>query len=165
MTDNRLQKTAKTEVSKDFRTIVTQLENNLTEIADGKNIVAGTEKNPIVTNSDLIPIEHFFMDGVYIRKMTMYKGITVIGAIHKHLHMCFLTEGHLVVADENGATEYKAPCHIIATPGVKRVLHAIEHSVWYNTHKNPTGTEDVQEIERNTVALNYEEYNEYIKNK
>ena len=109
MTDNKLQKSAKTEVSKDFRTIVTQLENNLTEIADGKNIVAGTEENPIVTNSDLIPIEHFFMDSVYIRKMTMYKGITVIGAIHKHLHMCFLTEGHLVVADENGTTEYKAP--------------------------------------------------------
>ena len=165
MTDNKLQKSVKTEVSKDFRAIVTQLESDLVEIADGKNIVAGTKENPIVTNSDLIPIEHFFMDGVYVRKMIMYKGITVIGAIHKHLHLCFLTEGHLVVADESGTKEYKAPCHIIATPGVKRVLHAIEHSVWYNTHKNPTDTENVREIEGNTVALNYEEYDEYIKNK
>jgi hypothetical protein len=165
MTGNELQKKTKNEISKDFRTAVTQLENDLSEIADGENIVAGTGDNPIVTNSHVLPIEHFFMEGVYIRKMTMHKGVTVIGAIHKHLHMCFLTEGHLVVADESGTKEYKAPCHIIATPGVKRVLYALEHSVWYNTHKNPTDTENVREIEENTVALNYEEYDEYIKNK
>ena len=164
MTGSILQKNTKFEIAKDFRTLVTKLENDLIEMADGENIVAGTKDNPIVTNSSIIPIEHFFMDGVYIRKMTMHKDVTVIGAIHKHLHMCFLTEGHLVVADESGTTEYKAPCHIIATPGVKRVLYALEESVWYNTHKNPTSTENVREIEENTVALNYEEYDEYIKN-
>lgn len=161
MTDNKLQKKVKNEVAKDFRKAITELENNLIELADGSGIVAGTKNNPIVNNSDVLPIEHFFMDGVYIRKMTMRKDVTVIGAIHKHLHMCFLTEGHLIVADESGTKEYKAPCHIIATPGVKRVLYAVEHSVWYNTHKNPTDTNDVNEIERNTVALNYEEYNKY----
>ena len=165
MTDKSLQKKAKHEVGKNFRSIVTELEEELTKAADGKNIIVGTKDKPIVTDSIELPIEHFFMEGVYVRKMIMREGVTVIGAIHKHLHMCFLTEGHLLVADELGSKEYKAPCHIIATPGIKRVLHALEESVWYNTHMNPTNTNNVDEIEKNTVAVNYKEYDNYNKNK
>ena len=131
---------SKNEISKDFRSVVTKLENNLKSITDGKNIIAGTENKPIVTNSKKIPINHFFMDGVYIREMKMYKGTVVIGAIHKHLHMCFLLKGHLTVVNEDGITEHKAPCRIESTPGIKRVLYAHEDSLWYNTHKNPSNT-------------------------
>tara|TARA_R110002096_G_scaffold50573_2_gene132619 strand:+ start:975 stop:1472 length:498 start_codon:yes stop_codon:yes gene_type:complete len=153
------------ELSKDFKKSVTQLENSLKAIADNKNIIAGTEDKPIVTDSKEIPIEHFFMDGVYIRKMTMFKDTVVIGAIHKHLHMCFLLEGHLSVVSESGTKEYIAPCYIIAEPGEKRVLYSHEDSCWYNTHKNPRNTKDVRSLEKEIVALSYEEYNEYINNK
>ena len=155
-----------TGLSKDFRNTITKLENDLKSIADGKNIIAGTKEKPIVSDSDKIPINHFFMDGVYIREMTMFKGTVVIGAIHKTLHMCFLLEGHLTVADENDVKDYIAPCKIIATPGIKRVLYAHEDSVWYNTHKNPSNTRDVNKLEEDLVALSYEEYEKYInKNK
>ena len=154
------------ELSKNFRTTVTKLEKQLTSVADGENIIAGTKEKPIVTNSDKIPIKHFFMDGVYVREMTMFKGTVVIGAIHKHLHMCFLLKGHLTVAQESGVVEYIAPCIIESTPGVKRVLYAHEDSLWYNTHKNPSNTKDVDQLEKEIVVLNYEEYEEYInKNK
>lgn len=152
-------------LSKDFRKSVVQLENKLKHIADGKSIIAGTEENPIVTDSKQIPIEHFFMDGVYVRKMTMFKDTVVIGAIHKHLHMCFLLQGHLSVVSESGTKEYIAPCYIVAEPGEKRVLYSHEDSCWYNTHKNPDNTQDVRELEKQIVALSYEEYNEYINNK
>jgi hypothetical protein len=152
-------------LSKDFKKSVTQLENSLKAIADNKNIIAGTEDKPIVTDSKEIPIEHFFMDGVYVRKMTMFKDTVVVGAIHKHLHMCFLLEGHLSVVSESGTKEYIAPCYIIAEPGEKRVLYSHENSCWYNTHKNPNNIKDVRELEKQIVALSYEEYNEYINNK
>ena len=152
-------------LSKDFKKSVTQLENSLKAIADNKNIIAGTEDKPIVTDSKEIPIEHFFMDGVYVRKMTMFKDTVVVGAIHKHLHMCFLLEGHLSVVSESGTKEYIAPCYIIAEPGEKRVLYSHEDSCWYNTHKNPNNIKDVRELEKQIVALSYEEYNEYINNK
>ena len=152
-------------LSKDFRKSVVQLESKLKHIADGENIIAGTEENPIVTDSKQIPIEHFFMDGVYVRKMTMFKDTVVIGAIHKHLHMCFLLQGHLSVVSESGTKEYIAPCYIVAEPGEKRVLYSHEDSCWYNTHKNPNNTQDVRELEKQIVALSYEEYNEYINNK
>jgi hypothetical protein len=152
-------------LSKDFRKSVTELEAKLKYIADGASIICGTEEDPIVTDSKQIPIEHFFMDGVYIRKMTMFKDTVVVGAIHKHLHMCFLLEGHLSVVSESCTKEYIAPCYIIAEPGEKRVLYSHKDSYWYNTHKNPDNIKDVKQLEKQIVALSYEEYNEYINNK
>ena len=156
-----LQKMPEFGVGKDFETSVTKLENDLKSIADGELIIAGTKEKPIVNDSDKMPIDNFFMDGVYVRKMTMYAGYLVIGAIHKHLHMCFLLQGHLSVASAAGVREYIAPCYIIAEPGEKRILYAHKDSHWYNTHKNPDNIEDVQELEKQIVALSYEEYKKY----
>jgi len=157
MADNKLQK--------NFRHEVTHLQNLIKEKANGIDIVAGTKEDPIVTNSDLVPIKHYFMDGVYIREMTMKKGVAVIGAIHKHLHMCFLLTGRITVMNEEETIDHIAPCFIISKPGVKRVLYAHEDSMWFNTHKNPSNTKDVKQLEKEIVAISYEEYEEYIKNK
>ena len=165
MIDSELQKNTKSEISVDFRSKVVSLENRLKETADGVGIVAGTEDKPIVRDSDIIPIKHYFMDGVYIREMHMKKGIAVVGAIHKHLHMCFLLTGRITVINEEETIDHVAPCFIISTPGIKRVLYAHEDSIWFNTHKNPSNTEDVKQLEKEIVAITYEEYEEYIKNK
>ena len=163
---NKVKKLSHNGVSKSFRKTVTELEKTLRNNADGETIIVGAEDNPIVNNSDKIPIEHFFMDGVYVREMKMFKGTAVVGAIHKHLHMCFLLSGMLTVADESGTQDYIAPCYIISTSGVKRVLYAQEDSVWYNVHKNPKDIKEIKELEKEIVVLNYEEYEEYInKNK
>ena len=165
MADSILQKRSKAEIARDIRSAVTDLESNLRSMANGDTIVAGTEDKPIVTDSKLIPIRHFFMDGVYIREMTMYKDTVVVGAIHKHLHMCFLLTGKITVMNEEETIDHVAPCFIISTPGIKRVLYAHEDSIWYNTHKNPENTEEVGKLEKDIVAISYKEYEEYIKNK
>ena len=67
----------KNEISKDFRSMVTKLENNLKSVADGKNVIVGTKENPIITNNERIPIRHFFMDGVYVREMKMFKNMVI----------------------------------------------------------------------------------------
>jgi quercetin dioxygenase-like cupin family protein len=151
------------ELQKSFRSKTAKLEETLKSLTDIEGIVAGTEDNPIVTDSKEIPIEHFFMDGVYVRQMTMYKGTVVVGAIHKHLHMCFLLKGHLSVASRQGVKEYIAPCFIIAEPGEQRVLYALEDSLWFNTHKNPSNTNDVKQLEKEIVAASYKEYEQYTK--
>jgi hypothetical protein len=155
----------KAEIAKDFKSAVTELEQNLRNIANGETVVVGTDEKPIVSDSMLVPIRHFFMDGVYVREMTMYKDTIVVGAIHKHLHMCFLLTGKITVVNEEETVDHIAPCFIVSTPGIKRVLYAHEDSIWYNTHKNPSDTEDVEELERDIVAISYKEYEEYIKNK
>ena len=155
----------KADIAKDFKSAVTELEQNLRNIANGETVVVGTYEKPIVSDSTLIPIRHFFMDGVYVREMTMYKDTVVVGAIHKHLHMCFLLTGKITVVNEEETVDHIAPCFIVSTPGIKRVLYAHEDSIWYNTHKNPSNTEDVEDLERDIVAISYKEYEEYIKNK
>ena len=160
-----VQQKTKHELSNDFRRKVVKLEQTMFANADGENIIVGTKDKPIVTDSDKIPIKHFFMEGVYVREMKMFKGMAVVGAIHKHLHMCFLLSGYLTVTDENGTKDYIAPCYIISGPGIKRVLYAHEDSIWYNIHQNPTDTEDIKKIEENLVAINYEEYEKYINEK
>ena len=142
-----------------------EIERSLKAAFKDAEVVVGTKDKPIVTDSEILPIKHYFMDGVYVREMTMFKETVVVGAIHKHLHMCFLLTGHLTVVSEEGKKEYVAPCFIIAEPGAKRVLYSHEDSVWYNTHKNPSDTKDVKQLEREIVAITYEEYDEYIKNK
>ena len=155
---------SKNEVSKNSRKKILNLENDLIKIADGINI-EGDGKH-IVTESKIAPIKHSFADGIYVRQMDMKQGSVVVGAIHKHLHVWFLLTGRITVATEDTTEDYIAPCYVVSTPGVKRVILANEDSIFVNIHKNPSNTRDIDKLEKEIVALNYKEYEEYInKNK
>jgi|TARA_R100000084_G_scaffold44867_2_gene18431 quercetin dioxygenase-like cupin family protein len=155
---------SKKEVSLNSREKIVNFEKALINIADGVNIEGDGKK--IVRDGKIAPIKHAFTDGVYIRQMDMPKGNAVIGAIHKHLHVWFLLTGHVTIATENNTEDYIAPCYVISQPGTKRVIIANEDSIFVNIHKNPSNTKDLDKLEKEIVALNYEEYEEYInKNK
>lgn len=110
-----------------------------------------------------IPIKHSFADQLYIRQMTMKKDQVVIGAIHNHLHVWFLLKGRVLINNNGKKIEHVAPCYTVSEPGSKRLIYAIENSVFVNVHKNPTNTEDIEELERQIVSTSEEEYNK--KNK
>ena len=155
---------SKKEIAVNSREKILELERALINAADGVNIEGDGKR--VMTDSKIAPIKHTFADGVYIRQMDMVKESIVVGAIHKHLHVWFLLTGHVTVATEDTTEDYIAPCYVVSTPGVKRVILANEDSIFVNIHKNPSNTQDVDELEKEIVALNYEEYEEYInKNK
>ena len=155
---------SKNKVSTNSRDKILGLENALISIADGINVEGDGKR--IMTESKIAPIKHTFADGVYIRQMDMVEGSAVVGAIHKHLHVWFLLTGRITVATEDTTEDYIAPCYVVSTPGVKRVILANEDSIFVNVHKNPSNTRDIDKLEKEIVALNYEEYEEYInKNK
>ena len=152
------------EVSINQRKKILEFEKSLINIADGVNIEGDGEN--VVTNSKIAPIKHTFADGVYIRQMDMFKDSIVVGAIHKHLHVWFLLTGHVTVTTEKTTEDYIAPCYVVSTPGVKRVILAHEDSIFVNVRKNPSNTQDIEQLEKEIVALNYKEYEKYInKNK
>ncbi len=131
----------------------------LIDESDGVNIVMHQD-------SKLFPLKHTFADGIYVRQMSMRPGSIVVGAIHKHLHVWFLLTGHISVITENTTEDYIAPCYVVAKPGTKRVIHANEESIFVNIHKNPTNSQDIQWLEKEIVAKDFKEYEEYInKNK
>jgi len=131
-------------------------------------LVDNADEVNIVTHQDskLFPLKHTFADGIYVRQMSMNTGTVVVGAIHKHLHVWFLLTGHISVATEENIEDYVAPCYVVATPGTKRVIYANEESIFVNIHKNPTNSQDIEWLEKEIVAKDFKEYEEYInKNK
>ncbi len=139
------------------------------KILDFQNVlVSNVDGVDIVTHQDseLFPLKHTFADGIYVRQMNMNKGSVVVGAIHKHLHVWFLLTGHISVVTEDNTEDYIAPCYVVATPGTKRVIRANEESIFVNVHKNPTNSQDISFLEKDIVAKDFKEYEEYInKNK
>jgi len=155
------------ELKKNNKQLITKqelvdIEKRLISLADGENIIAN---NGDIVYHDKFKYKHTFADNIYVREMTIEKGEVIVGAIHKHLHVWFLLSGHITVLTENKLEEYKAPCTVLSTPGIKRVIYGNEESIFTNVHKNPTNTKDIKELEKQIVALNYKEYEEYINNK
>lgn len=139
----------------DLTNLIVQNENGKEFIGNGKEII----------HHEAIPLKHSFADDVYIREMKMEKGRLILGAIHKHLHVWFLMTGHLTIGTRDTVEDYIAPCYVISQPGTQRAIYANEDSIFVNIHKNPTNTQDIRELEKEIVALNREEYEEYIQKK
>ena len=134
---------------------ILDFQNALVDNADEVNIVTHHD-------SKIFPLKHTFADGIYVRQMSMDIGSVVVGAIHKHLHVWFLLTGHISVVTEDSVEDYIAPCYVVATPGTKRVIRANEKSIFVNIHKNPTNSQDIEWLEKEIVAKDFKEYEEYI---
>ena len=153
----------KKEIALSKREQIQSLQQLLIDNADGENI-EGDGKN--IIHSKNFPLKHTFADGVYVRQMDMQADSMVVGAIHNHLHVWFLLTGHLMVITEDTTEEFIAPCYVLATPGSKRVIYAMEDSIFVNIHKNPYNIKDIKKLEDDLVSLTFEDYEEYInKNK
>ena len=149
---------SKSEITLSNRKKILQFQNSLIDNADEVNIVTHND-------SKLFPLKHTFAEGIYVRQMSMGVGTVVVGAIHKHLHVWFLLAGNISVVTENTIEDYVAPCYVVAKPGTKRVIYANEDSIFVNVHKNPTNSQDIDWLEKEIVAKNREEYEEYINQK
>ena len=142
---------------------IQELQDLLIENADGVSI-EGDGKSIIHSNN--FPLKHTFADGVYVRQMDMKAGSMVVGAIHNHLHVWFLLTGKLNIATEKSIEEFIAPCYVLAEPGSKRVIYAVEDSIFVNVHKNPKNVKDIDKLELEIVSKTFKEYEEYTnKNK
>jgi len=141
---------------------ILELEKLLLNSNDEQVIDNGGE----IMNCKEFPIKHSFADGIYVRQMDMQKDSVVIGAIHNHLHVWFLLTGKLTVTTETEQQDYIAPCYVVSQPGAKRLIYDHEDSIFINIHKNPTNTQNINELEKEIVSKNYKEYEQYInKNK
>lgn len=100
------------------------------------------------------PIRHIFADGIYAREMTVPAGVTLTGAVHKTCHLSILSKGRVMVATEDGVLELSAPSTLVAQPGAKRAIYAMEDTVWTTIHATTTTNLDdlVSELTESTAA-------------
>lgn len=96
---------------------------------------------------ELVTIHHF-ADGVYGREIHIPAGARLVGKMHKTAHINIVSRGCIRVWTDQGEKIIRAPATFVAPPGVKRVGEAIEDTVWTTLHPNPTGSQDLDELEQ-----------------
>jgi len=106
----------------------------------------------------ICPLKHSFSNGIYVREISVPAGMFVVGKIHKHDHPNFLLKGDVIVVTEDGVEELSAPLSMISKGGIKRAIYAKTDLIWTTVHLNPTNTEDLDKLEGEITANNYEEY-------
>jgi hypothetical protein len=119
------------------------------------------ELNLVVGDSEMFPLKHTFVDGLYIREMEIKKDHFAIGKLQKREHLWMLLKGHLTITTLNGTEDYIGPCYIKSAGGIKRAVYAHEDSIFVNIYPNPDNEKDLDKIEDTWIAKNYLEYEKY----
>ncbi len=104
------------------------------------------------------PLKHTFTTGVYMREIFIPAGSCVVGKIHRHAHVNFISSGHVTVVTEHGGTEeLHGPCTMVSKAGTKRALYAHTDTVWTTIHANPNEETDLDKLESDIIAKDYAE--------
>jgi quercetin dioxygenase-like cupin family protein len=107
-------------------------------------------------NADYV-IKHHFTPGVYAREMHIPAGHIVVGKIHRHEHLNFLSKGHVTVLTEAGGIEELHAGETLTSPaGVKRLLITHEDTIWTVIHA--TEETDLGKVEEAVIAKDYRDF-------
>lgn len=104
------------------------------------------------------PIDEKYGCCTYAREMFIPKNTVIIGKIHRHQHLNFITKGKVVVATEFGEKRFDAPCTFISEVGLKRAVYALEDTLWTTVHMTEhRGEENLDKMEAEVIAPDYAE--------
>lgn len=92
------------------------------------------------------PVRHYFAPGVYAREITIPKGVTLVGAIHKTENLCVLSKGKLELVTDGGTVVIEAPATVTCKAGTKNAALALEDAVWTNFLPNPDNETDTDKL-------------------
>lgn len=114
------------------------------------------------------PVKHYKAPGMIGREMFIPKGTIIIGKIHKHSHLNIVSIGHVRVLTEAGQVEIVAPYTFTSEVGARRVVVAIQDTVWTTLHLNPNdydpdSKEDMEKLEAEIIAPDYQALESFTK--
>ena len=116
------------------------------------------------------PVKHFKAPGMIGRQMLIPKGGLIVGKIHKHAHLNQISYGHVRVLTETGPMEIVGPHTFTSEPGTKRVVIALEDTLWTTFHLNPNEYDpeseaDMRKLEDEIIAKSYDELSLTVSHK
>lgn len=92
----------------------------------------------------------------YAREMLIPKGTLIIGKIHRHQHLNFISKGKVTVFTEFGQKQLEGPCTFVSEIGLKRAVYAEEDTLWTTVHLTEhVGEENLNKIETEVIAPSY----------
>jgi hypothetical protein len=128
-----------------------------------KHYIAQLEEQMKLGTPIEIPLEHYFSKDLYGREIKIPAGALLVGKIHKFQCMNVLSEGEVSVLSIDGVKRFKAPFTFVSSPGAKRVIYAHQNSTWSTFHA--TSETDIDKLEKELIAENYDEVVPLLKNK
>ncbi len=106
------------------------------------------------------PLQHHFIDGVYVRTIFIPAGTTIVGKIHKHSHSNILSQGEVLVFTEGeGVQHLKGPLTMVSPAGCKRAVKALTDTTWTTIHA--TDETDLERIEDYVIAKDYADFEQF----
>lgn len=102
-----------------------------------------------------LPVQHEFLDGVYMRTVFMKADTIVIGKIHKQEHVAIISKGRATVLTEHGVLEIEAPFIFKSPPGARRALRIHEDMVWTTVHRSDH--QDLEKLEEQLIAKDFDD--------
>ena len=79
--------------------------------------------------------DHYFVPGMYCRKLFRSAGTVIVGKVHKHPHFFMCVMGEIIAWSEKGMITLKPGDVIESQPGTKRVTYAVVDSIGMTVHK------------------------------
>lgn len=110
------------------------------------------------------PLEHFFAEGLYGRRIFVRAGATVITAVHKKEHLTIALKGHAVVVDELGDRKnVVAPAMFITPAGTQRAVYAIDDVEWATVHAYEDEDKSLETVEKTLICDTMQEFNQLLE--
>jgi mannose-6-phosphate isomerase-like protein (cupin superfamily) len=93
--------------------------------------------------------EHYFVPGMYCRRVFRPAGTLIVGKVHKHPHFFLCAKGEIIAWTEKGMKKLQAGDVVECKPGTKRVTLATQDSIGVTIHK--TEETELEKIELELV--------------
>jgi len=98
------------------------------------------------------PVVEYHTGDMYVREMTIPKGVVAVGVVHKTRHIVTISKGDVTIWTDGGVMKrLQAPCTFMSEPGAKRAAYAHEETV-LTTYHATTETDTAKLIELLTDA-------------
>jgi len=139
-------------------------------IVELQNILeTGIAKGHVECAKEQTSLRHFFTPAhpdfcasIYARELSMPAGLTIVGKLHRHAHMTFVTKGKMIISSEEGQHTVEAPATFVSPAGIKRAFYILEDAVLTTVHltqesnAEETTEENLASIEDALIAPTYE---------
>ena len=102
-----------------------------------------------VSEEDDISPEHYFADGVYVRKLTIPKGTVIIGKKHRYSCVNIMVSGDITIFADGESERYSGHYIGVAPAGTQKAARAHEDTVWITV--NAASSDNLEEIEKDIV--------------
>lgn len=94
----------------------------------------------------VMPLNHLFTPGLYIRQIFIPAGTLLTSMTHKTEHPFMIVSGKIDVISLNEHICYSAPYMGVTQAGTKRALYAHTDTVWVTFHTNPDNLDNPDEL-------------------